>query len=53
MRYLAVADNKIGTYNGVITDAANTYALIKDQGGELMLGNANTFDGGTTSTTAR
>lgn len=43
--FLAVADGKIVTYNGVITDGSGTYGLIKNQGGELVLGGASDYDG--------
>jgi autotransporter-associated beta strand protein len=45
--YLAVADTKVLNYNGVITDGAGSYSLVKNQGGELVLGGENTYDGGT------
>ena len=45
--YIAVATGKVVAYNGIITDGANTYGLIKNQDGELVLGGANTYDGGT------
>ncbi|MDY0145345.1 MAG: autotransporter-associated beta strand repeat-containing protein, partial [Kiritimatiellia bacterium] len=45
--FLAVADSKVLTYNGVITDGAGSYNIVKNQGGELILGGANTYDGGT------
>ncbi len=45
--YLAVADSEVLTYNGVITDGAGSYNVVKNQGGELVLGGANAYDGGT------
>lgn len=45
--FLAVADNKVVTYNGVITDGSSTHGLIKNQGGELVLGGASSYDGTT------
>ena len=45
--YLGVADNKVLTYNGVITDGAGSYSIVKNQGGELILGGNNAYDGGT------
>jgi autotransporter-associated beta strand protein len=45
--YLGVADTKVLTYNGVITDGAGSYSIVKNQGGELVLGGNNTYDGGT------
>ena len=44
--YLAVAAGKTMAYNGVITDGAGTYGFVKNQSGELVLGGANTYDGG-------
>jgi autotransporter-associated beta strand protein len=45
--YLAVADTKVMTYNGVITDGAGSYNIVKNQAGELVLGGNNTYDNGT------
>ena len=45
--YLGVADNKVLTYNGVITDGAGSYSIVKNQGGELILGGNSAYDGGT------
>ena len=44
--YWGVADNKTNTYNGVVTDGGSSYDIVKNQGGELVLGGANTFDSG-------
>ena len=43
--FLAVADNKVVTYNGVITDGTSSCGWIKNQGGELVLGGASSYDG--------
>ena len=43
--FLAVADNKVVDYAGAITDGASSYGLIKNQGGELILRGASTYDG--------
>ncbi len=45
--YLAAANTKTLTYNGVITDGSESRAIIKNQGGTLVLGGNNTYDGGT------
>ena len=45
--YWGVADTKVNTYNGVITDGAGSYKIVKNQGGELVLGGNNAYDGGT------
>lgn len=45
--YLAVADTEALTYDGVITDGAGSYHIVKNQGGELILGGNNAYDGGT------
>ncbi|HOO21993.1 MAG TPA: autotransporter-associated beta strand repeat-containing protein, partial [Kiritimatiellia bacterium] len=45
--YLAVADTEALTYDGVITDGAGSYNIVKNQGGELILGGNNAYDGGT------
>src|SRR6185312_5463149 len=39
------------TLSGVVDDAASSFSLSKVGAGTLILGNANTFDGGVTLTT--
>lgn len=45
--YFGVADGKTVTYNGVITDGGSSYQIVKNQGGTLILGGANSYDNGT------
>ncbi|HRT05226.1 MAG TPA: autotransporter-associated beta strand repeat-containing protein, partial [Kiritimatiellia bacterium] len=45
--YWGVADTKVMTYNGAISDGAGSYQIVKNQGGELVLGGNNAYDNGT------
>lgn len=44
---LAVAAGQRLTYNGIVADGDETNAILKAQGGELILGGSSTFEGGT------
>ncbi|MGD9613688.1 MAG: autotransporter-associated beta strand repeat-containing protein, partial [Kiritimatiellia bacterium] len=45
--YVGVASSEILTYNGVVSDGAGSYSIVKNQAGELILGGDNAYDGGT------